>query len=754
MTSRHIAHSGGQKYSLRVTATALAISTLLAACLDSGSSQRNIASCEQAGSARTCVERPANPFCVAPSLGVSSIIDYQLQRVIPQVAFSRPVKAVQAPNEPGYWYVAQQSGQVMRVANSSQAGSAETYFSFDAGYSPRTETGLLGIAFSPQWPTSKTFYIAYAKHTAGNTQSRVSRIRVLDDSVRPVVTSAEEVLLRLDQPASNHNGGDILFGPDGYLYTSFGDGGGANDVFVKSQITTHLFSALLRIDVENVDYPDPGYLIPGSNPFFDNPACGPASNALDCPEIFAHGFRNPWRFSIDHATQRIWLADVGQNAREEINIVESGGNYGWACREGTIQGPRNNCPAPLVEPVHDYAHAGNNGSVTGGFVYRGSEIGPLQGQYVFGDYLSGQIWTLAADGNGGYTSKQIIDSSLLISSFAEDLQGEIYLTDYIGGGLYKIVRGAAADTSVIPQNLSQNSCVESANPAQAIQGMIAYRPNAPFWSDGADKSRWIAIPDGSFIDPAASNTWRFPPGTVAMKNFVIEDKLIETRFFMRHPNGDWAGYSYEWNEDASMATRVTQGKLRPLTHTTLPQQWVYPSEDDCLACHTAAAGHLLGLNTPQLNGPFDDTLVNAPTNQLETLNQIAYFDNKLSEAVSSLPAMPDPFDTSVPLTDRAKAYLHINCASCHQPDGNAPVVMDLRYTTSLANMGVCNIKPQRSTLGIANAKLVAAGDTSRSIIYQRMNRRDADGMPPIGSNLVDTDGLDLIGQWILLLNCN
>ncbi|MGB5324904.1 MAG: PQQ-dependent sugar dehydrogenase, partial [Pseudomonadales bacterium] len=615
-------------------------------------------------------------------------------------------------------------------------------------------TGLLGLAFSPDWPTTKEFYIAYTYSGSGILQSRVSRIIVADDTTTPVTTAPEQVLLRLDQPKNNHNGGDIAFGTDGYLYTSFGDGGGPNDVFGNSQITTHLFSALLRIDVNGVDFPDPGYLTPPGNPFWTNPQCSTGSGSLDCPEIFAWGFRNPWRFSIDAANNEVWLGDVGQAAREEIDIVVAGGNYGWNCKEATINGP-GSCSGDFIDPVHEYSHASGSRSVTGGYVYRGNEMLPLQGQYIFGDYLSGQVWALAPDGNGGYEASELLDSSYYISSFAQGLNGELFVTDYVNGGLHKLVSGGGVDSSAIPDTLSQNACVQASDPSQPVSGMIPYTPNAPFWSDGAVKSRWIGIPDGTSIDPTASTNWIYPNGTVAMKNFVVENKLVETRFFMRHPNGDWAGYTYEWNDAETEATRVTDGKIRTLTHTFEPQDWIYPSEDECLVCHSAAGGRLLGLGTPQLNGESYYPSTDVTDNQLETLNHINYFTADVPEPVAQLPALPDPHDISETIEDRARAYLHTNCASCHQPGSTAPVAMDLRYDTPLVDMNVCNIDPQRENLGLVNAKLIAPGDIGNSIIYLRMNSRDAGvSMPPIGSYLVDTDGVDLIGQWINQLSCN
>lgn len=691
--------------------------------------------------------RPPNISCNAPDQ--VSIVDsgIVLERRMPNITFSTAVKALQAPGDTTHWFVAQKRGELIRVSSADNASSSDTYLSLPV-YS-EGEAGFLSMAFSPDWPSTKALYVYY---TAGTPiVSRLSRLIITDDSTVPV-TYTEQIIKTIDQPRDNHNGGDMFFGEDNYLYLSLGDGGGSNDPDGNGQNKTTLLGNMLRIDVEGVSFPSPAYNIPASNPFSANAKCGPTTNANECPEIYASGFRNPWRWSFDKDTNDLWLADVGQDNLEEVNVVTLAGNFGWVCQEGTSSLRPDQCTGEaLVDPVHEYPHTAGNVSITGGYVYRGTAIPSMIGQYLFADYVSGRIWSLTGSVNTGFTSNELFDASFFISSFAQDQSGELYVLSF-NDGLYQIKAGDTGGTDNIPTILSDFGCVDSSDPTQPSSGLIPYQPNARFWSDNADKLRWLAIPDGSTIDATTidangNNIWTYPNGTVTMKNFVVEDKLIETRFFMRHTNGIWAGYTYEWNEAETEATRVIGGKLRDLTHTASAQQWIYPSQGECTQCHTAAAGYVLGANTGQLNGELAYPS-GITDNQLETFNHIDLFTQDVAEPVSVLAALPDPSNVGESINARARAYLHTNCASCHQPNGGTPANIDLRFDTDLTQMGICNVDPLLSDLGISNAKIIAPGLPLDSVLLNRMNRRDSNGMPAIGSNLIDTAGVQLIESWI------
>ena len=282
-------------------------------------------------------------------------------------------------------------------------------------------------------------------------------------------------------------------------------------------------------------------------------------------------------------------------------------------------------------------------------------------------------------------------------------------------------------------------------------GLIPYAPNAPFWSDGAVKERWIGLPDGKNITVGADGDWDFPNGTVLMKNFRLDNHLIETRLFMRHPDGVWAGYTYEWNAQQTDATLVHGGKQ---VTTSGGQTWIYPSEGQCLLCHNRAAGYALGPETKQLAFNIKYPQTGRDAHQLVTLNSINVLTPPIDNPTDQVP-YPDPTGTSGTLDERARAYLHTNCSQCHRPGGPTTATMDLRYSTALADTHACDVAPGLGDLGIANARLIAPGAAARSVLVERMSRRDANGMPPLASAKVDTDGAALLTSWVnSLTSCN
>jgi glucose/arabinose dehydrogenase len=290
------------------------------------------------------------------------------------------------------------------------------------------ERGFLSIAFDPAYADTGRFYANYTAEPDGRTV--IARYRVsADDPNRADPTSAE-VILEIAQPYPNHNGGQLQFGPDGFLYIGMGDGGSGGDPENHAQRLNSLLGKILRLDVS----PAVGYAIPADNPFLDTP------DAL--PEIWAYGLRNPWRFSFDRATGDLFIGDVGQNAFEEIDFQPAGSsggeNYGWRFFEGdtAYRNPPND-RSPFIFPVYTYNH--NQGcSVTGGYVYRGDALPNLQGLYFFADYCAGQVWTLQP---ATWEQAHFRSLDARISSFGEDLHGELYLTTFSDVGVWKLVAG-------------------------------------------------------------------------------------------------------------------------------------------------------------------------------------------------------------------------------------------------------------------------------------------------------------------------
>jgi len=689
--------------------------------------------------------RPDNQTCVAPARPVLNT-SVGISNPYPSLPFiDTPTKIILEPVANPRWFVLEKDGRVFTF-DPDNATSLGTFLDLRSVVDPTNEGGMLGLEFHPDYPATPQVFLSYTTYRSGSMRSIVSRF-TLDNVTSPGAGTTEQEIIEIVQDFENHNGGDIAFGPDGYLYLGLGDGGSGGDPLNRSQNTTRLLGSMLRLDVSGGGA---GYTIPPDNPFAGNPQCGPTSNAADCPEIYAWGFRNPWRWTFDDATGQLWLADVGQDRYEEINLVELGGNYGWRCREGAHDYDTS-CSGTYIDPVAEYGRSVGI-SITGGAVYRGSAIPELQGRYVFGDFgPGGPIMALEPDGQGGYNIDQLADSFSAPTSFGVDDAGELYFTDASAGRILKIVPAGAPTPDTIPTLLSQTGCADPGDTTEPYSGLIPYDLNALFWSDGAAKSRFIGLPNGTTVSRDAEGDWNFPPGTVIVKHFRLQNTLIETRLLMRHPDGVWAGYTYEWNGAGTDAERVTGGKIAD----KFGQAWIYPSESECMACHTSAAGFSLGPETAQLNGDFTYPSTGRTANQLETLDYIMAFTTPLPGPAATLPALSDPADTGQSLNDRARAWLHTNCSQCHRPGGQTPSSMDLRWDTSLPNTNACDVQPLSGNLGIANARLIAPGDAARSLVVERASRRDVHGMPPLGSNLIDNDGIALLTSWINgLPNCN
>lgn len=348
------------------------------------------------------------------------------------LSFSQPTTLRQAPGDRSRWFVAEKSGVIRVFANDPNATSASVFLDISGRVSASGEGGLLGFAFHPDFPLTPEVFVSY---TRGNPfTSYVSRFYSTDNGLT-LEPAVEDVILTLPQPASNHNGGNLAFGPGGLLYVGFGDGGGGGDPNENGQDTSNLHGTIVRIDIDG----GTPYAIPAGNPFAGNAACTQGVGAAACPEIFAWGFRNPWRFSLDAGSGALWVGDVGQNAWEEIDRVEAGGNYGWNDREGAhcFDPPSGCATAGLIDPVTEYGRE-VGASVTGGYVYRGTAIPDLVGWYLFGDFVSGRILAIPADSSGLVAAEEMLASALSIVTFAADNDGELYVVDFVPGKIHRV----------------------------------------------------------------------------------------------------------------------------------------------------------------------------------------------------------------------------------------------------------------------------------------------------------------------------
>lgn len=690
--------------------------------------------------------RPDNATCLAPSpVSSGSAISIHWQAVFPSLpSIASATNLLQAPDDNSYWYVTRQSGRVVRFQNNESVDTLteilniEDRVDFSGG-----ETGLLGMAFHPQFATNHYVYFNYiGRNSSNEMETRVVRFEVASDGT--INPDSEVILLRFNQPYSNHNGGQIAFGSDGYLYIGSGDGGSGGDPQQNGQNTQNLLGKILRIDVDNTSS-NRSYAIPADNPF---------ATTGGAPEIWAYGLRNPWRFSFDRETDELWVGDVGQSAWEEVNLVTVGGNYGWGDMEGDFcYSGRSNCSTTnKVKPVLSINHNTGVCSVIGGYVYRGAQFPAAYGKYFFTDYCVNSIQTITLQSGGSILVEEHGSAPGGVVSFAQDNQGELYAIGQSGAGSQIVkmqVTGGTLQPGTMATRLSETGCANVANPQLPAAAMIPYSVASPLWSDGAEKERYFALPDNTKIELTNNGDFLFPVGSVLMKHFKLNNRFIETRLFARSELG-WQGFSYEWRDDQADAQLLMDSKEKSVEGI----QWQYPSPAQCLTCHTQVANFALGLETVQLNNSMLYSASSVTAHQLDSLAHISLFSSSITQShrAYTLFALADGNAT---LAQRARSYLHSNCSNCHSVDGPTPVNLDLRYSTALTATQACNVQPTAGNLGIDNARIIAPGEPERSVLLARMKVRDANQMPPLASHLVDDEAVEVIAAWIGgLQNCD
>ena len=666
--------------------------------------------------------------------------DFELVNAYPNLTFLEALFVDDVPGE-NRLVVVEQQGRVQVFVDNPATTEATEILDISSRVAFTGEQGLLGLAFDPRFIENRYVYLSYTE--ADTNASMVTRV-TWDPASDRLDTSQEQVILRVDQPFRNHNGGMIAFGPDNYLYVALGDGGDGGDPQNHGQDRSTLLASLLRIDVNPQNTSEP-YGIPASNPFVGETGTR--------PEIYAYGLRNPWRFSFDRATGDLWLGDVGQGGFEEINRIESGRNYGWRVFEANEE--NNPFPSRLPDsaytfPVHAYSHDIGQ-SVIGGYVYRGA-VQSLNGRYIYSDFLNGTVTalSLAGDTVTGVEEIGTIDGP---TSFGETSSGELLVVSRYRG-LFKFIESSAS--SAFPTTLSETGVFSDLSSLTPSSGLIEYSPSHPFWSDNAIKRRWIGIPDDANI-AFTDNDWTFPIGTVAVKHFEMElvenspnsRRRLETRVMYNTLQG-WQGFSYRWNNAETEAVQVRELQSEQLSvqlnnGDTRVQRYDYPSPADCRSCHTEAATFLLGLETGQQNSNF--SYAGVVDNQLRSFNNIGLFNSDIGN-VDQYRVIPELTDNSASVEARARAYLDVNCSSCHQPGATAPTNLDLRLEVSNAAMNAIDATPELESFGIQNSRVIAPGDKERSVLWHRMGTLEGGRMPPLSSHVVDETGLNVIGDWI------
>lgn len=667
-------------------------------------------------------------------------LPYRTTPAFPRLRFDNPVDLVAVPGTE-FLAVAELRGAIRLFAPRPEVDRSELLLDLS--------TEVLGLAFHPQFAQTGVFYVLHATRPVG--AMRVTRFVARKDGRWSADGASGSVVL--EYPAkgpSVHHGGGLRFGPDGFLYVGIGDGSAAMDGDATGQDLRDVAASILRLDVRTQPY-----AVPPDNPFVSRPGAK--------PEIWAYGFRQPWRMSFDDATGDLWVGDVGQEGWESVHRVRRGGNGGWSATEGghPFRKDRPAGPTPIDPPVAVHSHAELR-AVVGGAVYRGP-ISDLAGSYVYGDHVTGSIWELRSDGSRIARHRELASTSLSIVSFCGEDGKDLYILD-LRGSIHRLIpeSGAAANPD-FPRTLSKTGLFDSTADLRPAPGVIPYEVNAPLWSDGAVKDRLLALPgtsririDGIRNDAVqpATPSWDFPVGTVLVKTFSLDAgsgakrRRIETRLLARleTPSGEsaWRGFSYRWKDDQSDAELVAaEGQDVEVGR----QAWRFPGRRECGMCHTPSASFVLGVTTAQMNRDVE-ARGEGPVNQLKRLERLGLFDGPLPAAPAALPRLADWTDEREDLTLRARSYLHANCAHCHVPLGGGNSPFRVHATLSLRQTATVDEPPVHGDFGLADARLIAPGAPDRSILAHRMGLTGPGRMPPLASSVVDEQGVKLLRAWI------
>jgi uncharacterized repeat protein (TIGR03806 family) len=704
------------------------------------------------------------------------------------MTFNNPVNLATVPGDAQRLFVVELGGVIRLIPNVGAASPSSQVFlnlanlCASRGEVLRTDVnrGLMSMAFHPQHAVNRRFFVWYSVEAGGQTYYRVSRFEVQAGNVNAANTASEVVLIQQIDQNGYHLGGDMHFGNDGYLYVSSGDGGGQYDSRRYGQrIDLDFFCGMMRLDVDKLPgNPEPNvhasvprdggiarYSVPAGNPFVTanpnvvfNGVSIPATNVRT--EFYAAGLRNTFRFSVDALTGEIWAGDVGQDARDEVNLITNGGNYGWSWREGSIAGPNAAEALPgfmHVPPLYDYALGSGEyqgHSVTGGIVYRGTGLPDLMGAYIFGDYVDGHLWALRR--NGAQVNVQRLTGNAGIVAFhADPSNGDVLMVDYDEDRILRLVTGAGGGN--YPGTLSDTGLFADVSDLSPAPGVLPYTPNLSFWSDHAIKRRWFIIPDSADMTWTEEGAWTCPEGTIWVKHFDLETtrgnpataRRIETRLLVKNAAGAY-GVSYRWNaqqteahlvSDAGEAfdIEVTEGGVPRIQHYSIP------SRAQCLACHTPQAGHALSFNTRQMNR--EATIHGHSGNQIDLLRLAGYFTNTPASP-NVLPRHVRADESAYSLESRARSYIAVNCASCHFTGGTAPGNWDARAHLTLTQTSMLNGLAVQSGGDPLN-RLIVPGDTAHSIILSRLAVTNGfTRMPPIGSHELDQGGITLLTNLI------
>ncbi len=683
---------------------------------------------------------------------------YVAELAFPHLKFDFPVVLVRA-NGMRRLFLGDLRGRVYSFLDDRDCRKAD--LALELGKLYPDLSALYGLTFHPDFDKNRFVYICYVRKNDTADGSVVSRFTASRSDPPVIDPRSEQVLLRFY--SGGHNGGCLAFGKDGYLYISTGDAAAPSppDVMMTGQDCSDLLSSVLRIDVDRADT-GKAYCIPPDNPF--------VNLAGVRPEIWAFGFRNPWKMSFDRATGDLWVGDVGWELWELVFKVKRGGNYGWSVMEGpqpvNVEARRG--PTPILPPIKVHPHT-EAASITGGYVYHGTRLPELAGAYIYGDYQSGIVWGLRTQGDTVTWQRELARTPLHLVAFGETHDGELYLVDHDRTHqIYRLVPNTPAGLTIdFPRRLSQTGLFNSTRDHRPALGVLPYSINAPLWSDGATTERFLAVPGEGRIELDNQGIWRFPEGSVLVRTVSIERdtgqparrRRVETQI-LHIEAGAWRPYSYIWNDEQTDAMLAgAEGSARTIILSAPGRRrevnYRVHARTECGTCHNpwvekrttvfgVQSASPLGVNMAQLNRNCDDG--GSQVNQLAKWHKMGLL--AWTPDVGRVPKLVDPYDESVDVDHRARSYLQANCAHCHQLNAGGTATIVLGHDLPLDQTKTINVRPIQGTFNIAGARIIAPGDPASSVLYYRMSKLGGGRMPRLGSSVVDERATRMIHDWI------
>ena len=661
---------------------------------------------------------------------------YKAVQLFPDLKFNGISAVYPCPGREKQLILAELAGKIWLI---KEDGTRQLVWKYDGGKMKGdfwdSGINLFSVAFDPEYPKRPYIYVNY--NMKKPEISKVIRLNVGGD--KEFIADFKSEITVFEWKTRGHCGCELRFGPeDGYLYLSTGDGGDPGDLKDIGQKVDNVLGSVLRIDVRNPTKEQP-YKIPKDNPFVGMEGVR--------PEIWSYGLRNPFRMSFDPISKKLLIGDNGDQSWEYAFLTHKGANHGWSVFEGShpfkthlkIGGPTKDITFPVIERSHV-----DTRSIIGGYVYQLSKFKDLHNNYLFGDYVTGLIWSAPWDGSKAGEHKKLAVLEDRVICFGYDHEGNILMGSR-PGKLWKLEKNPVNKSmEPFPKTLSGTGLFESTKDHKTVKGVIPYKINAPAWRDGAKVEKFTAIPEGEKLFLRWDAKWEIPDGGVIFQTLSMPTesgfKRVETQ--MIHREGMLYNFrTFKWRDDQSDADLVSKdGDFSEISFgKDKKMNWQFHSNSQCLTCHNSMTPSMtLGFSTDQLN--IDKQITKWWGKNLVKGNP---------KWVERMKVLVNPHDETKDLEARAKAYLHVNCAHCHQQGGvGGRAKFRLNFDIAALDARMIGEKAIVPLFTGTDGLLISPGDPHKSELYRRLSIRGGGQMPLFGSTVEDKKGSELIFKWI------